>query len=105
MVNELVAQSAGMIVDFAFASSIKSDQKRFEKAIAKLDAKKQQELLLKVQQIQNELERQKIVFQYIDKAKIEELKKQENKKKVYIYIGLSIGLIAYTLIIFKLKKR
>jgi hypothetical protein len=104
MVNELVAQSAGMIVDFAFASSIKSDQKRFEKAIAKLDAKKQQELLLKVQQVQNELERQKIVFQYIDKAKIEELKKEENKKKVYLYIGLGIGLTAYALIIFKLKK-
>ena len=38
------------------------------------------------------------------KEATEDVKKEENKKKVYLYIGLGIGLTAYALIIFKLKK-
>lgn len=103
--NQVVSKVSGMIVDYAFASSIKKDQKRFEQQIAKLDAKKQAELLLKVQQVQDELERQKIVFQYIDKTKIEQLKAQDKKQKTYIYVGLGIGVLLYALMILKFKKR
>ena len=103
--EQAIATVAGLIVDFAFASSIKKDQKRFEQEIAKLDAKKQAELLQKVQQVSSELERQKIVYQYIDKTRIDELKKQDENKKKYIYIALGVGALLYTLIIFKFKKR
>lgn len=102
--EQAIATVAGLIVDFAFASSIKKDQKRFEQEIAKLDAQKQKELLTKVQQVQTELERQNIVFQYIDKGRIEELKKQDGNKK-YLYIALGVGVLIYALMIIKLKKR
>jgi ABC-type anion transport system duplicated permease subunit len=105
MGEQAIAMVAGMIVQYAFASSIKKDQKRFEQEISKLDEKKQLELLAKVQQVQTELERQNIVFQYIDKVRIEELKKQDNNSKKYLYIGLGVGVIIYALIILKLKKR
>jgi threonine aldolase len=104
-VSQVVALVASTIVQYAFASSIKKDQKRFEQEIAKLDEKKQLELLQKVQQVQTELERQNIVFQYIDKARIEELKSQGKKQRTYVYIGLGIGVLLYSFMILKLKKR
>jgi len=100
----VIAMVAGMITDYAFASSIKSDQKKFEKEIAKLDARKQQELLNKVQQAENEIERQKIVYQYVDKQKIDELKKQGKKQRTILYAGLGVGVLLYALLILKLKK-
>jgi hypothetical protein len=107
--GELVAQGISLavstIVNLAFSSSIKKDQERFAKEINKLDSRKQEELLLKMQQVQSEIERQKIVFQYIDKQKIEELKNQEKRNKKYIYIALGAGILLYGLIILKLKKK
>jgi formiminotetrahydrofolate cyclodeaminase len=103
-VSQVVSFVASTIVQIAFASSIKKDQKRFEQEIAKLDEKKQLELLQKVQQVQTELERQNIVFQYIDKARIEELKNKDNNKK-YIYIGLAVGIVLYGLMLLKFKKK
>jgi hypothetical protein len=103
--SAIITLVATTIVQYAFASSMKKDQKRFEQEISKLDEKKQLELLAKVQQVQTELERQNIVFQYIDKVRIEELKKQDNNSKKYLYIGLGVGVIIYALIILKLKKR
>ena len=102
--EEVVSSLAGMAVNLAFASSIKKDQKRLEKELAKLDAKKQAELLLKVQQAQTEIQRQEIVFQYIDKGRIEELKKQDNAKKRYIYVAIGFGLLLYGLVLLKIKK-
>jgi hypothetical protein len=103
--SAIITAVATTVVQYAFASSMKKDQKRFEQEIAKLDAKKQLELLQKVQQVQTELERQKIVFQYIDKTRIEELKKQDKQKKMYLYIGLALGVLVYGVMIFKLKKK
>ena len=102
-VEGTIATLAGTTVSLAFANSVKKDQKRFEQEIAKLDEKKQLELLQKVQQTQNELERQKIVFQYIDKARIDELKRKDNNKK-YVYIGLTVGIVLYGLMLLKLRK-
>jgi hypothetical protein len=102
--SAIITAVATTVVQYAFASSMKKDQKRFEQEISKLDEKKQLELLAKVQQVQTELERQNIVFQYIDKSRIEELKKEDNNKK-YLYIGLGVGVIIYALMILKLKKR
>jgi hypothetical protein len=103
--EQAIAMVASMIVDYAFASSIKKDQKRFEKEISQLDAKKQAELLQKVQQVSSELERQKIVFQYIDKAKIEKLIAEDKNKNKYLYAGIGIGVLIYVLMLIKLKKR
>lgn len=96
---------AGLITDYAFASSIKADQKKFEKEIKKLDAKKQQELLAKIQEAETEIERQKLVYQYVDKQKIDAIKNEGKKRRTIMYVGLGLGLIAYTLIFLKLKKR
>lgn len=103
--SAIITLVATTIVQYAFASSMKKDQKRFEQEISKLDEKKQLELLAKVQQVQTELERQNIVFQYIDKARIEELKTQGKKQRTYIYLGLGIGVLLYSLMLLKLKKR
>jgi hypothetical protein len=103
--EQAIAMVASMIVDYAFASSIKKDQKRFEQEIARLDEKKQLELLQKVQQVSSELERQKIVFQYIDKAKIEKLIAEDKNKNKYLYAGIGIGVLIYVLMLIKLKKR
>lgn len=103
--TEVASIVAGLIVNFAFASSLKEDQKKFEKEIAKLDEKKQKELLYKIQNLQTELERQKIVYQYVSKAKIDELKEKTKKERFYIYGALGLGLLIYALLIFKLKKR
>ncbi len=102
--TEAVSIASGLIVNYAFASSIKSDQKRFEKEIAKLDAKKQEELLKKVQQAETEIERQKIVYQYVDKQKIDELKKEGKKQRTILYFGLGAGVLIYALLLLKLKK-
>jgi ribosomal protein S20 len=96
---------AGLVINFAFASSMKKDQKKFQEEIEKLDLKKQQELLAKVQQVETEIERQKIVFQYVDKQKIDELKSEGKKQRMFLYIGLGVGILAYALLILKLKKR
>jgi hypothetical protein len=103
--TEAVSIATGLIVNYAFASSIKKDQKRFEKEIAKLSAKKQEELLAKVQQAETEIERQKIVYQYVDKQKIDELKKQGKKERTILYVGLGVGVLIYALLLLKLKKR
>jgi hypothetical protein len=105
LASQAISMVASTIVNYAFASSMKKDQKRFEQEIAKLDKRKQAELLLKIQQVESELERQKIVFQYIDKTRIEELKKQDNQKKMYLYIGLGLGILVYGVMIFKLNKK
>jgi hypothetical protein len=103
--SEAISFVATTVVQIAFASSIKKDQKRFEQEIARLDEKKQLELLQKVQQVSSELERQKIVFQYIDKAKIEKLIAEDDNKKKYLYAGIGIGVLIYVLMLIKLKKR
>jgi hypothetical protein len=103
--SEAISFVATTVVQIAFASSAKKDQKRFEKEISQLDAKKQAELLQKVQQVSSELERQKIVFQYIDKAKIEKLISEDDNKKKYLYAGIGIGVLIYVLMLIKLKKR
>ena len=102
--EQAVASLAGMAVDLAFASSIKKDQKRFESEIAKLDQAKQAELVAKLTQANTELERQKIVFQYIDKNRIEELKNKDDGKKKYIYIAFGVAIILYGLLILKNRK-
>lgn len=102
--TEVASAVAGLIVDTAYASSIKSDQKKFEKEIAKLDKRKQQELLAKIQQVETEIERQKIVYQYVDKQKIDELKKEGKKQRTILYAGLGVGVLLYALLILKLKK-
>jgi hypothetical protein len=103
--SEAISFVATTVVQIAFASSAKKDQKRFEQEIARLDEKKQLELLQKVQQVSSELERQKIVFQYIDKAKIEKLISEDDNKKKYLYAGIGIGVLIYVLMLIKLKKR
>lgn len=103
--TEVASVTAGLIVNYAFASSIKKDQKRFEQEIAKLDAKKQAELLQKVQQVSSELERQKIVYQYVDKARIDELKNETKRERLYLYGALGLGVVIYGVLILKLKKR
>jgi hypothetical protein len=103
--SAIITLVATTIVQIAFASSAKKDQKKFEKEISQLDAKKQAELLQKVQQVSSELERQKIVFQYIDKAKIEKLIAEDDNKKKYLYAGIGIGVLIYVLMLIKLKKR
>lgn len=100
-----ISAVAVLAVNYAFASSMKKDQKKFEEEISRLDLKKQEELLAKVQQAETEIERQKIVFQYIDKQKIDELKSQGKKQRMFLYIGLGVGILAYALLILKLKKR
>jgi hypothetical protein len=101
--TEAVSIATGLIVNYAFASSIKSDQKRFEKEIAKLTDKKQQELLAKIQQAETEIERQKIVYQYVDKQKIDELKKEGKKQRTILYVGLGVGVLLYAILLLKLK--
>lgn len=101
--TEAVSIATGLIVNYAFASSIKSDQKRFEKEIAKLTDKKQQELLAKIQQAETEIERQKIVYQYVDKQKIDELKKEGKKQRTILYLGLGVGVLLYAILLLKLK--
>jgi hypothetical protein len=101
--TEVASIATGLIVNYAFASSIKSDQKRFEKEIAKLTDKKQQELLAKIQQAETEIERQKIVYQYVDKQKIDELKKEGKKQRTILYVGLGVGVLLYAILLLKLK--
>jgi hypothetical protein len=101
--TEVASIAVGLIVNYAFASSIKSDQKRFEKEIAKLTDKKQQELLAKIQQAETEIERQKIVYQYVDKQKIDELKKEGKKQRTILYVGLGVGVLLYAILLLKLK--
>jgi ABC-type anion transport system duplicated permease subunit len=103
--GQAIAMVASMIVDYAFASSIKKDQKKFEKEIAKLDAQKQNELLQKIQQVQTELQRQQIVYQYVDKARIDELKEQTKKENKYLYIAIGVGILIYGLMIINLRKK
>lgn len=103
--SEVISAVATVTIQLAFASSIKKDQKRFEKELAKLDAKKQAELLQKVQQANTELERQKIVYQYIDKSRFDELKEQGKKERIYLYGGLGLGILLYVLLMIKLKKK
>lgn len=106
---ELVGMAASIavnkIVGMAFASSIASDQKKLENLLSKLDEKKQQELLELIQRTNVEIERQTLVFDFINKTKREELNKQRKKNHKYIYIGLGLGILAYILMILKLKKR
>lgn len=101
---DAIGMVAGMITTYAFASSIKSDQKKFEKEIAKLEKRKQEELLAKIQQVESEIERQKIVYQYVEKQKIDELKKEGKKQRTIMYAGLGVGVLLYALLILKLKK-
>jgi hypothetical protein len=105
LASQAVSLVASTIVDIAFASSIKKDQKKFEKEIAKLDAQKQNELLQKIQQVQTELQRQQIVYQYIDKARIDELKEQTKKENKYLYIAIGVGILIYGLMIINLRKK
>jgi Flp pilus assembly protein TadB len=106
---ELAGQATSLavstIVNVAFASSIKSDQKKLEKLLSELDQKKQQELLELVQRTSTELERQSAVFNFINAAKREELENQRRKKNRFIYIGIGLGVLAYILMILKLKKK
>ena len=104
LASQAVSQVSSMIVTSAFASSIKKDQKKFEKEIAKLDSQKQNELLQKMQQVQTELERQNIVFQYIVKSRIDELKEQTKKENKYLYIAIGVGILIYGLMIINLRK-
>jgi hypothetical protein len=105
VLGEVGSVVVGQVVALSFASSIKKDQEKFEKEIAKLNAQEQAELLKKIMQVQTELERQKIVFQYVDKAKIDELKKENKRERIYLYAGLGVGILLYGLLILKFKKK
>jgi uncharacterized transporter YbjL len=104
MLTQGISIVATQIVNFAFASSSKKDQEKFQKQISELDLKSQQDILDRVQRANTELERQKIVFEFIDKSRIYELKKQNNKKRNYLYASLGVGVLLYAILLFKLKK-
>lgn len=104
MLNESISAFAGLITSYAFSSSIKSDQKRLEKEIKKLSEDKQKELLSKVQQLQSESERQKIVFEYLNQAKIIDLKNESKTKKYIPYLVVGVLFVGFLAFIIKNKK-
>jgi uncharacterized membrane protein YraQ (UPF0718 family) len=105
IVGNVSSLAVSTIVGLAFASSIKTDQMRFERMLSELDQRKQLELLELVQKTSSELERQAIVSKFINDAKIQELKSGGNKNKTIIYVVLGVAILAYGIMIFKFKKR
>lgn len=104
MLNQSISAFAGLITSYAFSSSIKSEQKRLEKEINKISESKQKELLAKVQQLQSESERQKVVFDYLNQAKIVDLKNESKTKKYLPYAVVGFLFIGFLAFIIKNKK-
>lgn len=88
------------IISLGFGFSEKSKNEKLEKELAQIGEQKQQELLEKLLVLKNQIERQQLITKYINDQKIEQLKKENNKKR-YIRIGVLIASAVAIFFIFK----
>jgi hypothetical protein len=103
-------QLGGSLVSSIITSSFnKADAKKqieLEEELSKLSLDQQKELEKNLQNVQEEIERQKIVYQYLaDKNKKNSLNLIKSKrKKLYIILGAGIFLLAGVLTLLSKKK-
>jgi hypothetical protein len=94
------------IISSAFAKADATKQRDLEEQLTKLSLDQQKELQTHLQTVQGEVEKQKIVYQYLaDKNKQEVLGKIKSKRyTAYIVLGGAIVLLAGVMVLAKLKK-
>ena len=103
-------QAGGMIVSNiisgVFAKETASKQRDLEEQLATLDLAQQKELQEHLQVVQGEVEKQKIVYDYLAKKNLQQVEGSIKSKRytAYIVLGSAIVLLSAVILLAKLKK-
>lgn len=97
---------ASAIVSSVFAKADAKKQRNLEEQLAKLDLAQQKELQEHLQVVQGEIEKQRIVYQYLADKNLQEVEGSIKSKRytAYIVLGGSILLLTGVILLSKLKK-
>lgn len=94
--SAIVGAVGSQIVNMVYAKKEQREQEKFADEIGKLKEEQAERLLAKIQQTQDELERQAIVGKFLSDAKIERLKDESKRYLPYVVVGgMFIGFVAF----------
>jgi predicted ATPase with chaperone activity len=97
---------ATAIVGNVFSKEIASKQRDLEEKIAKLTLDQQKELQEHLQTVKGEVEKQKIVYDYLAQKNLQEVEGKIKSKRytAYIVLGGAVLLLVGVIVLGKLKK-
>jgi predicted neutral ceramidase superfamily lipid hydrolase len=97
---------ASTIVSSLFAKADAKKQRELEEEIAKLSLAQQLELQSHLQTVQGEVQKQKIVYDYLAQKNLQEVEANIKSKRytAYIVLGGAVLLLAGVIVLSKFKK-
>jgi predicted ATPase with chaperone activity len=97
---------ASTIISGVFSKEIASKQRDLEEKIANLTLDQQKELQEHLQTVQGEVEKQKIVYDYLAQKNLQEVEGKIKSKRytAYIVLGGAVLLLVGVIVLGKLKK-
>lgn len=103
--GNLLGAVAGIAVTTLFQMDEAKRNKEFTKQLESLTQEQQAELEKGLTLLKTQLEREKYLVEFVTNAKSEELKKEAQKKRMFLYAGLAIALIGTGILFIKLKQK
>ena len=93
------------IISGAFASSDAKKQREMEQELTKLSLAQQKELEIRLQDVNGELAKQEIIYEYLAIKKNNEGLLAIKNRRYTMYIALSLGAVAVSYVILKMLKK
>jgi hypothetical protein len=105
----LASSVIGSVAGGIIAGNTKKGEEKMNEALAKelqsLNEKKIKELEKKLLSVNTELQREKILLEYLSEQKKGKILEDMNKKRNMTLLGLGAGVVVLILVLYKLAKR
>ena len=98
-------QVVSTIITSAFAKSDAAKQRDLEEMLGRLSLDQQKELEIHLQDVQGEVAKQKIVYDYLAKKNIQEVEGKIKSKRYTSYMILGGGIIFLAIVVILLKRK
>jgi len=92
-------------VGFLFSRGQAQKNKELATKLAELNNQQQEELKNKVSSVSTELKKTEVLFEYLNKIKGDEIKKDIAKKRILNFVFLGVGVVALIIVVLKLKEK
>jgi hypothetical protein len=92
-------------VGFLFAQGQAQKNKELARKLSALNNQQQEELKNKVASVSTELKKTEVLFEYLNKVKESEIKKDITKKRILNFVFLGVGVVALIIVVQKLKDK
>lgn len=92
-------------VGYLFSSGQNKKNKELAEKLSQLDVAQQEELKTKVASVSTELKKTEVLFDYLNKIKESQIKKQIAKKRIVNFAIIGVGVLALVVVVLKLKEK